>query len=401
MIDKNSGTSSSFPPEVAAEVAEMVLVGATSYEGAEEQVRQFEEAAAAAFGARHCLAVSSGTAALYLALAALGVSPGVEVISPAYSFFRTASPVMHLGGRLVLADSLPDNENVDPAAVEACITPRTEGIVVVHWAGHVCDMDAIWHIAERHSLWVVEDAAHAHGAHHRGKPLGEGRSDAVCYSLQAKKLVAAGQGGLLCTASPDLWETALLLGYFRPRLARDVAGAVRRPFVHSGLGLNFQIAPLGLPLARYCLQRLEQVIAARADYALALDRALATSRFLAPPHSYPYATTQSHYMYRPQVRPEVDEEFADAYLAALAEAGVPIARKRDVIMADEPMYRGQWDERWRANVPGSVPNARRLSAHSTDLQLANVWDAALAARLTGAIGDIEESFARLPARVSP
>lgn len=397
MISEEPGGGPAFPPEVAAEVAGMVLAGATSYESAEERVRQFEGAAAAAFGAPHCLAVSSGTAALYLALAALGVSPGVEVISPAYAFFRTASPVLHLGGTPVLADSLGDNENVDPAAVEACVTPRTEGIVVVHWAGHVCDMDAIWRIAERRGLWVVEDAAHAHGAHHQGKPLGAGRSAAVCYSLQAKKLVAAGQGGLLCTAAPDLWEKALLLAYFRPRLARDVTGPARRPFVHSGLGLNFQIAPLGLPLATYCLRRLDDVIAARAAYARALDQALAGSTFLAPPRTYPYATRHSHYMYRPQVRPDVEEKLADSYLAALAKAGVPIGRKRDVIMADEPLYRGQWDARWRAELPAPVPNASRLSAHSTDLRLASEWRETYATRLTDAISDVESSFARHPA----
>ena len=166
------------------------------------KVRQFEEAFASYIGARHAIAVNSGTAALHLALEAVGVGPGDEVILPTYTFAATGEAVAYLGARPVLADCRPDTFNIDVTSIEPLITPKTTAIIPVHIAGQPCDMDPIMRYAEAHRLHVVEDAAHALPATHKGKMIGS-IGDLTAFSFYATKSITTGEGGMVTTARDD------------------------------------------------------------------------------------------------------------------------------------------------------------------------------------------------------
>jgi perosamine synthetase len=161
-------------------------------------VTRFERAFAEMTGARHALAVNSATAALHLALEAAGVGRGDEVIVPTMTFAATAEVVIHLGAIPVLVDSDPATLNLSPAGVEAAVTARTKAIVPVHFAGQPCDMNALFDIAARHRLVVVEDAAHALPARYRTRMVGS-MSPMTCFSFYATKTITTGEGGMVTT----------------------------------------------------------------------------------------------------------------------------------------------------------------------------------------------------------
>jgi dTDP-4-amino-4,6-dideoxygalactose transaminase len=162
---------------------------------------ELEERFAAYLGARHVVALSSGTAALHLALLALGVGPGDEVITSPITWPATANVIVHAGAKPVFADVRDSDLNVDPARVAELVTPRTKAILPVHLAGQPCDMDPLLALG----LPVVEDAAHAAESVYRGRKIGT-LSDATCFSLYATKNVAAGEGGLVSTDRDDVAE---------------------------------------------------------------------------------------------------------------------------------------------------------------------------------------------------
>jgi dTDP-4-amino-4,6-dideoxygalactose transaminase len=149
-------------------------------------------------GARHGLAVNSCTGALHLALAALGVGPGDEVITSAYTFTASVNVIEHVGARPILVDIEPDTLCLDPAAVAAAVTPRTRALMPVHYGGHPCEMDPLLELAARHGLKVVEDAAHALGAAYRGRAVGT-IGDATAFSFYAIKNLTTGEGGAVTT----------------------------------------------------------------------------------------------------------------------------------------------------------------------------------------------------------
>jgi len=156
--------------------------------------QRFEQAFAAYVGARHAVAVSSATAALHLANLALGIGPGDEVIVPSLTFVATANAVTYTGATPVFADiTSEDDLSIDPQAIEAAVTPATKAIVVMHYGGYLCDMDAIARVARRHGLAVVEDAAHAPGAEAGGKKAGTFGAIG-CFSFFSNKNLATGEG---------------------------------------------------------------------------------------------------------------------------------------------------------------------------------------------------------------
>ncbi len=166
------------------------------------RVPEFEAAFAGAVGARHAVAVSSGTAALHAALAAAGVGAGDEVIVAGLTFAATSNAVLFVGGRPVFADVEPETLLVSPADVEAKLTPRTRAIVAVDYAGQPCDWDALRTIAERHSVILVDDACHALGGAYRGRPVGA-LADLNCFSFHPVKQITTGEGGMVTTGDAD------------------------------------------------------------------------------------------------------------------------------------------------------------------------------------------------------
>ena len=174
------------------------------------KVKQFEREFGEFVGARHALALNSCTAALHLALEALGVGPGDEVVTTPMTFTATAAVIEHLGARPVLADVDPHTLNIDPAQIERRLSPRTKAILPVHFAGQACDMDAINALARAHRLPVVEDAAHAIPTRYRGRLVGT-LSEVTCFSFYATKNVTTGEGGMVVTDRDDVMERMRLM----------------------------------------------------------------------------------------------------------------------------------------------------------------------------------------------
>src|SRR5262245_58810176 len=185
---------------IKSEIDEAIsrVINNTSFIGGKE-VSGFEEAFARFQGTRRAVGIASGTGAILLALKALGVGPGDEVITTPHSFIATVEPIEMLGAKIVLVDIDPVTYNIDPERIEAAITPATKVIMPVHLYGQLAPMDRIMEIAQQHNLRVVEDSAQAHGAEYQGKRAGQW-GDIACFSFfPGKNLGAYGDGGAICT----------------------------------------------------------------------------------------------------------------------------------------------------------------------------------------------------------
>ncbi len=222
------------------------------------KVREFETAAARKFAVAYAQAVSSGTAALRVALAALGVGRGDEVIIPAFTFVATAEAVIQSGAKLVIVD-VDDSLNIDPAAVAAAVTPATRAIIAVHMFGAAADMGAIGRIAQRHDLKVIEDAAQAVGARWRGRYLGT-IGDAGCFSFDAGKVMITGEGGMVITNDPATFTRARAYhdhGHeYSTSVGRGEEGAI-------GEGFNYRMTELQGAIGIVQLGKLDAIIAAQ------------------------------------------------------------------------------------------------------------------------------------------
>jgi dTDP-4-amino-4,6-dideoxygalactose transaminase len=209
-------------------------------------VRRFEEAFAAYNGIAHGVGCSSGTAALTLALRALGVGPGDEVIVPEFTFVASAWAVTYTGATPVFVDCA-DDLNIDVGRIEAAITARTKVIMPVHVYGRRCDMDAIMNLAFDYNLRVVEDSAEAHGV----RPVG----DIACYSLFANKIITAGEGGVCLTDDPRLAGQLTHL--------RGMAFSKDHNYLHKRLAYNFRMTAMQAAIALAQVERLDEILAAR------------------------------------------------------------------------------------------------------------------------------------------
>jgi 8-amino-3,8-dideoxy-alpha-D-manno-octulosonate transaminase len=222
------------------------------------KVREFEAAAARKFAVAHAQAVSSGTAALRVALAALGVGRGDDVIIPAFTFVATAEAVIQSGANLVIVD-VDDSLNIDPAAVAAAITPATRAIIPVHMFGAAADMDAIARIAQRHGVKVIEDAAQAVGARWRGRYLGT-LGDVGCFSFDAGKVMITGEGGMVVTNDHATFTCARAYhdhGHeYSTTVARGEEGAI-------GEGFNYRMTEIQGAIGIVQLGKLDAIIAAQ------------------------------------------------------------------------------------------------------------------------------------------
>jgi len=183
-----------------AEVREALLSGWVT---TGPKTRQFEAEFAAAVNAKHAIAVNSCTAAMHLALEAIGLERGDEVITTPYTFAATAEVIRYFDARPVLVDICPDDFNLNPTLLEAAITPRTKAIIPIHIAGLPADLDGIQVVAQKHGLAVIEDAAHAFPTTYKGRMIGQ-ISDFTCFSFYATKTITTGEGGMICTDN-DAW----------------------------------------------------------------------------------------------------------------------------------------------------------------------------------------------------
>jgi dTDP-4-amino-4,6-dideoxygalactose transaminase len=269
------------------------------------ELRDFEAAFAEFCASPYAVGASSGTDALILAYKAAGVGPGDEVIVPANTFMATAEAVTHAGGTPVVADCLPDTANIDPAAVEAAITPRTKAVVPVHLFGQPADMDAIDAIAKKHGLTVIEDACQAHGATHRGRPTGSLGTIAAFSFYPGKNLGALGDGGAITTADADLAEHARVLRNHGEKTKSN----------HTEVGYCFRLDNLQAAFLQIKLKHLPDWNKARRAAAKRYDRLLAAVPGVTPITERPDVEAVYH-LYVVQV------DDRDAVRAKLDEVGV-------------------------------------------------------------------------------
>lgn len=219
-------------------------------------VDRFEREFAKACGTRSAISVANGTIALHLALLALGVRPGDEVLVPALTYVATANAVRYVGGEPVFVDVDPATWCLDPAKLEDAITRRTRGIIAVHLYGHPADMDAINRVAGIHGLWVVEDAAEAHFATYKGKPVG-GLADIATFSFYGNKLITSGEGGAVTLSDP---RTEL-----RARTLRGQGMDPARRYYFPVTGYNFRLTNVACAILCAQIERRDAIVDRRRD----------------------------------------------------------------------------------------------------------------------------------------
>ena len=282
----------------------------------ESRVGEFERKFAAYQDAEFGIAVTSGTAALTVALKAAGIDVGDEVIVPGYTFIATATCVLQNNAVPIFVDVELDTINIDPAAIEAAITPRTRAVIPVHWCGRAADMDRILNIAKRHNLVVVEDACHGWGATWKDRKVGA-IGDLGGVSFQASKHITAGEGGIVLTNDEELAAKA-----FSYHHIGRIAG---RPFYeHHLVGWNFRMTEFDAAVLLVQLERLEDQAQRREDNGQFLDEQFKDVEGLAPLRREPYMTRISWHSY---ILGYGAEAFGgvprDRFLQALSAEGIP------------------------------------------------------------------------------
>lgn len=228
-------------------------------------VARLEQAFVQATSACFAMACSNGTAALHLAVMALGAGPGDEVIVPSLTFVATANAVTYTGATPVFVDVDPHTWTIDPAQVERAITPRTRGMIAVHLYGQPADMDTLGWIARKHKLWLIEDAAEALGAEIRGQRVGS-FGDAATFSLYGNKLVTCGEGGVVTTNRSDV--------RYRVEHLRGQGMDPARRYWHTEVGYNYRLTDLQAAVAVAQLENLNNHIERRRQVAAWYDKHL-------------------------------------------------------------------------------------------------------------------------------
>jgi UDP-2-acetamido-2-deoxy-ribo-hexuluronate aminotransferase len=271
------------------------------------EVAELEEKLAAYTGAAHCISVANGTDALQIALMALGIGPGDEVITPGFSYIATAEAAVLLGARVVYVDIDPVSYNMDPALLEAAITPRTRAIIPVSLYGQCADFDTINAIAARHGIPVIEDAAQSFGASYKGRKSCNLTTIGCTSFFPSKPLGCYGDGGAIFTSTPELAKTLR-------QIARH--GQEKR-YYHVRVGVNSRLDTLQAAILLPKLEILDDEIAARQVLAGTYDAALAPLGIATPTIAQHNASAWAQYTVRVSGRDRVQ--------ASLQAAGVPTA----------------------------------------------------------------------------
>jgi len=214
-------------------------------------VEKFENDFAKYCGRKYGASVSNGTVALHLALTALDIGKGDEVIIPNFAFVAVANTVTYTGAKIIPVDIEPDTWNIDVRKIESKITKKTKAIIPVHTYGHPADMEPILNIAEKYNLFVIEDAAEAHGAEYKGRKAG-GFGNVSCFSFYGNKTITTGEGGMCLTNDKDLYEKMLLL--------RDHGMRKEKKYWHEVIGFNYRLTNLQAALGCAQLEKIDKFI---------------------------------------------------------------------------------------------------------------------------------------------
>ena len=313
-------------PEIGEdEIAEVVDTLRSGWVTTGPKARRFEQAFAEFLGEPQieCIAVNSATAGLHLALEALGIGPGDEVITTTHTFTATAEVVRYLGADVVLVDIDPKTLNIDPKLVEAAITPKTRCIIPVHYAGLAVDMIAILDIARKHGLRVVEDAAHALPTTLEKELIGTMGSDATVFSFYANKTMTTGEGGMLVTRNAELAKRAKVMrlhGMNRDAFDRFTAKVPSWYYEIVAPGFKYNLTDIAAALGLHQLKRIPAFQARRELIAQAYNDAFADLPLILPPQAIE-GDTHSWHLYVLRLSEELEME-RDVFIERMYAAGI-------------------------------------------------------------------------------
>ena len=330
------------------------------------QVETFEREFAAYQGAEGAVAVTNGTQALEIALTAEGIGAGDEVIVPAFTFISTAYAPLLVNATPILVDVRPDDYCIDADAVRAAITPRTRAIVPVHMAGHVADMDALGEIARKHSLRIIEDAAHGHGAEWKGRRVGALTNHGM-FSFQSGKLMTAGEGGLILSNDAEYLERCFLLSSCgRPKTDTS--------YQHLHIASNARLSELHAAVLRVQLRRLDEQLARRETQAARLDSLLREIDGITPQARDPRVTRHSHYMYMLRYDPSRFSNVSrNRFVEALKAEGIPAFVPFAPIHQTAVFQKRDFGPRWRGRTASLPDYHTQRFAATEDIGKHVVW----------------------------
>jgi dTDP-4-amino-4,6-dideoxygalactose transaminase len=305
-------------PEITeADIAAVEAVLRTSRLSLGPKLEEFESALAQYIGTTHCVAVSSGTAALHLCLRTLGVGEGDEVIAPSFAFVAVANAARYVGAIPVFVDINPETLNLNPERVEEAITSRTRAVLVVHTFGVPAEMTAIRAIAQCHKLLVIEDACEALGAEINGRRAGS-FGDVSVFGFYPNKQITTGEGGAIATNDAELAR--------RVRSLRNQGRNSNEWLQHTEVGYNYRISEMNCALGISQLKRIDAVLATRKGIANAYSRCLKNRKYVAPPPEALPDRKISWFAYSVRLAEQFGGERRDAVMKEMALHGIECGR---------------------------------------------------------------------------
>lgn len=355
-------------PEIGEEeIAEVVDTLRSGWVTTGPKARLFEQAFVDYLGdaSLQAIAVNSATAGLHLALEALGIGPGDEVITTTHTFTATAEVVRYLGADVKLIDIDPATLNIDPAAIEAAITPRTKALMPVHYAGLSVDMDAIHAIAQKHGLKVVEDAAHALPTTWKGQTIGTLHSDAVVFSFYANKTMTTGEGGMLVTRDAALAARAKVMrlhGINRDAFDRFTAKVPSWYYEIVAPGFKYNLTDIAAAMGLHQLKRLPGFQTRREQIAARYDEALADLPLILPPRPVHAGDLHSWHLYVVRLSDDATLN-RDQLIESLFADGIGVS------VHYIPLHlHPYWKERYDLK-PAQFPHSQKAYEHMVTLPL--------------------------------
>ncbi len=384
-----------FEPEEIEAVCNVLRSGKINYWTGDEG-RKFEQEFAAHAGCKYGVALANGTVALELALYALGIGQGDEVITSSRTFIASASCAVMRGARPVIADVDRVSQNITADTIRVTISPRTRAIIAVHLAGWPCDMDPILELARERGLKVIEDCAQAHGATYKGRPVGS-MGDAAAFSFcQDKIMTTGGEGGMVTTNDEAIWHRAR--SFKDHGKSYDAVYNQQHPpgfrWLHESFGTNWRLTEMQSALGRILLKKLRGFVETRRRNAAILTEAFSTIpglRVTVPPPEF----SHSYYKYYAFARPEQlrDGWTRDRIMTAIVAEGIPCSSGSCSEIYLEQAFTPELRPTQRLKVAKELgetslmflvhPTLSEIDMHDTGLAVAKVLDAAASSGLHG------------------
>lgn len=328
---------------------------------------------------RYAITYNSGTSALLAAYFALGVDEGDEVISPAFTYHATVSPVFILRANPVLVDVDINTWCIDSNKIEEKITKKTKVIVINHQWGHPADMDAIQKIARKYNLKILEDCSHAHGSKYKGKMVGT-FGDIAIFSLQANKMLFAGEGGILVTNSTEYHDRATLFGHYRDRSKDEIENKFYQQFWFTGYGLKLRMSPYNAITAIYALKKIKERIASRKMCLNYFSKKLSQFTEITVPYIADYSDMGAWYGFKPLYNSKSFHNISrEKYIKALAAEGVEVKEPQSDALSRLPLYTIKEDKMFRDRShkyvfkSGDFPIAEKLASSALSLPTFTEW----------------------------